>query len=106
MKRRTFIQGTIMASMSTYGLASLVKQPFEQAMSGLEKVVSDGLVESASIFVRHRGVAFARHYGLAKSDDAMFLLGSISKPICITALMTLFDRGEFRLDDRLSKFLP
>ena len=29
----------------------------------------------------------------------MFLLGSISKPIAVTALMTLFDRGEFKLDD-------
>ncbi len=36
----------------------------------------------------------------------MFLLGSISKPVNVTALMTLFDRGEFKLDDSLQKFLP
>ena len=36
----------------------------------------------------------------------MFLLGSISKPICVTALMTLFDRGEFKLDEPLAKFIP
>lgn len=36
----------------------------------------------------------------------MFLLGSISKPICITALMTLFDRGRFQLSDPLKKFVP
>jgi CubicO group peptidase (beta-lactamase class C family) len=58
------------------------------------------------LFVSQRETVFARHFGKAASDDAMFLLGSISKPICVTALMTLFDRGEFRLDDRLSKFLP
>src|SRR5438552_7655905 len=36
----------------------------------------------------------------------MFLLGSISKPINVTAVMTLFDEGKFRLDDRVKKFLP
>ena len=36
----------------------------------------------------------------------MFLLGSISKPISVTALMTLFDRGEFKLSDPLKKFIP
>ena len=36
----------------------------------------------------------------------MFLLGSISKPIFVTALMTLFERGAFALDDRLRKFIP
>src|SRR5262249_22429176 len=42
----------------------------------------------------------------AASDDAMFLLGSISKPINVTAVMTLFDQGKFQLDDRVKKFLP
>ena len=36
----------------------------------------------------------------------MFLLGSISKPINVTAVMTLFDQGKFQLDDRVKKFLP
>jgi CubicO group peptidase (beta-lactamase class C family) len=36
----------------------------------------------------------------------MFLLGSISKPINVTAVMTLFDQGRFQLQDRVKKFLP
>jgi CubicO group peptidase (beta-lactamase class C family) len=36
----------------------------------------------------------------------MYLLGSISKPIVITGLMSLFDGGAFRLEDRVSKFVP
>jgi CubicO group peptidase (beta-lactamase class C family) len=36
----------------------------------------------------------------------MFLLGSISKPINVTAVMTLFDRGALQLDNRVRKFLP
>src|SRR5262249_53568310 len=35
-----------------------------------------------------------------------FLLGSISKPINVAAVMTQFDRGKFGLDDRVKKFLP
>src|SRR5204862_1302124 len=38
--------------------------------------------------------------------DAMFLLGSISKPINVTAVMTLFDQGKLQLNDRVTKFLP
>jgi CubicO group peptidase (beta-lactamase class C family) len=36
----------------------------------------------------------------------MFLLGSISKPITMTAVMTLYDRGEFKLEDKVKKYLP
>ena len=50
--------------------------------------------------------SFTRHFGKAASGDAMFLLGSISKPINVTAVMTLFDQREFQLDDRVKEFLP
>src|SRR5262249_61220888 len=56
--------------------------------------------------VAGRGEPFPRHFGKAASDDAMFLLGSVSKPINVTAVMTLFDHGKFRLEDRVKKFLP
>jgi CubicO group peptidase (beta-lactamase class C family) len=36
----------------------------------------------------------------------MYLLGSISKPMSVAALMTLYDQDKFRLDDRAQKFLP
>src|SRR5258708_7231664 len=59
--------------------------------------------------VRHvvkRDGSFRRHFGRAASGDAMFLLGSISKPINVTAVMALFDQGKFQLNDRVKKFLP
>src|SRR4029077_11223982 len=49
--------------------------------------------------------SYTRHFGKADSDDAMFLLGSISKPINVTAVMTLFDKGKFQLDDPVKKYL-
>jgi len=72
----------------------------------LKRAVATGQVASAVLHVAQRETTFTRHFGKAQSADAMFLLGSISKPICVTALMTLFDRGEFKLDDPLKRFVP
>lgn len=63
-------------------------------------------VDAAAMHVVHKDESFTRHFGKATSDNAMFLLGSISKPINVTAVMTLFDQGKFHLDDRVKKFLP
>src|SRR5205807_4372438 len=63
-------------------------------------------VDAAVLHVVQRDESFTRPFGKAVSGDAMFLLGSISKPITVTAVMTLFDQGKVRLDDRVKKFLP
>src|SRR5436190_24096879 len=52
--------------------------------------------------VRHRGAGLVN----LTCNVGQFLLGSISKPISVTALMTLFDRGECKLSDPLKKFIP
>jgi CubicO group peptidase (beta-lactamase class C family) len=38
--------------------------------------------------------------------NASFLLGSITKPIAIAALMTLYQKRAFSLDDPVSRFVP
>ncbi len=58
------------------------------------------------LHVVQRRELFTRHFGKAGSGDAMFLLGSVSKPIDVSAVMTLFDRGRFQLDDSVKRFLP
>ena len=65
-----------------------------------------GQVDAAVLYVRHRHDVFARSFGAARSVDALFLLGSISKPMTAAALMTLYDQGKFQLDDPVRKFLP
>jgi CubicO group peptidase (beta-lactamase class C family) len=79
---------------------------WEDAADVLQRATATKQVDAAVLHVAQRDEAITRHFGKAASDDAMFLLGSISKPINVTALMTLFDRGEFRLEDRVKKFLP
>jgi CubicO group peptidase (beta-lactamase class C family) len=63
-------------------------------------------VAAAVLHVVHKGELFRRHFGKALSGDAMFLLGSVSKPINVAAVMTLFDQGKFQLDDRVKRYLP
>jgi CubicO group peptidase (beta-lactamase class C family) len=86
-------------------MAALKREGMEKAVEVLGRAAREGLVAAAVLHVVQREASFTRAFGKAR-DDAMFLLGSISKPICATALMTLFDRGEFKLDDPLQKFIP
>jgi CubicO group peptidase (beta-lactamase class C family) len=106
MKRRTFIQGSIAACLANPVMAALRQDRLEEAAAVLTRAVGDGLVTSAVLHVRQRDAVFTRPFGKAKDENAMFLLGSISKPIAVTALMSLYDGGAFKLDDRVKKFLP
>ena len=47
-----------------------------------------------------------RERGVAMSDDAIFRIYSMSKPITSVALMTLYERGYFQLNDPVSRFFP
>jgi CubicO group peptidase (beta-lactamase class C family) len=78
----------------------------DEVVEILESATRSGKVAAAVLHVVQRENSFTKAFGKAKSPDAMFLLGSISKPISVTALMTLFDRGEFKLGDPLKKFIP
>lgn len=106
MKRRTFLgTGLAMANASSLA-AALDGERWHEAVEVLERATATKHVDAAVLHVVHKGTAFTRHFGKAASDHAMFLLGSISKPINVTAVMALFDQGKFQLDDRVHKFLP
>jgi CubicO group peptidase (beta-lactamase class C family) len=86
--------------------AALQAKRWDAAAEVLERATTGKQVDAAVLHVVQKDESFTRHFGKAASDDAMFLLGSISKPINVTAVMTLFDQGKFQLDDRVKKFLP
>jgi CubicO group peptidase (beta-lactamase class C family) len=87
-------------------LAALAEQRWDAAAEVLERAAAAKQVEAAVLHVVQGADSFTRHFGKAASGDAMFLLGSISKPINVAALMTLFDQGKFQLDDQVQKYLP
>ena len=106
MQRRTFL-GTALAVANASSLfAALRGERWGDAAEVLERATAAKQVDSAVLYVVQRDESFMRHFGKAASGDAMFLLGSISKPINVTAVMTLFDQGKFQLNDRVKKFLP
>jgi CubicO group peptidase (beta-lactamase class C family) len=106
MRRRTFLACGLAAAWGTPLLAALRRKNLNDAANVLTRATASGQVAAAVLHATQRDESFTRAFGKANSEHAMFLLGSISKPICVTALMTLFDRGEFKLDDPLKKFIP
>jgi CubicO group peptidase (beta-lactamase class C family) len=106
MMRRTFLQAGLAAGVGTPLLAALRKEALDEAAEVLAKATESRQVSAAVLHVVQGDTSFTRRFGGASSDDAMFLLGSITKPICVTALMALYDRRKFQLDEPLKKFLP
>src|SRR4051812_47097700 len=106
MKRRIFLQSGLAASFGTRLFAALKQERLDEAVEVLTRATTEGKVATAVLHVVQRDSAFTRTFGKAQPQDAMFLLGSISKPIAVTALMSLFDRGEFKLADPLKRFIP
>lgn len=106
MQRRTFLGTALAVATSSPLFAALREERWDGAAQVLERATSAKQIEAAVLHVVHKGETFTRRFGKAASDDAMFLLGSISKPINVTAVMTLFDQGKFQLDDRVKSFLP
>jgi len=106
MKRRRFIQTGLAVGLGTPVFAALRPDRLDEGVEALARATREGHVDAAVLHVRQRDISFTRSLGKAQTEDAMFLLGSISKPIAVTALMSLFDRGEFKLDDPLRRFIP
>src|ERR1041384_4060875 len=106
MKRRRFIQSGLAVGLGTRGLAAGRREGTDEAVEVLSRATREGHVTAAVLHVAQRDLSFTKAFGKAERADAMFLLGSISQPINMTALMTLFDLGEFKLDDHLKKFIP
>jgi CubicO group peptidase (beta-lactamase class C family) len=100
------MQGSVAAVLGASALAALKRERVDDAVGILARAVEAGQVSAAVLHVVQWDTSVTRRFGKAANGDAMFLLGSISKPVCVTALMTLFDRGEFKLDDPVKKFLP
>ncbi len=106
MRRRTFLASAMAAANPPPLFAGVTEGRWVDAVEVLERATAAKQVEAAVLHVVQGADSFTRHFGKAASGDAMFLIASISKPINVTAVMTLFDQGKFQLEDRVQKFLP
>lgn len=106
MRRREFLQSGLGTMFAVPLFAAVKQNRWAAAEEVLRQATSTGQILGAVMHIEHKGDAHSKSFGSAKSVDEMFLLGSISKPISMAALMTLYDKGEFQLDDPAKKFLP
>src|ERR1051326_6482769 len=106
VQRRTFLSTALTLALGSPLLGALRKSRWDDATEVLDQATADKQVDAAVLHVIQKEESITRHFGKATSDNAMFLLGSISKPINVTAIMTLFDQGTFKLEHAVKKFLP
>jgi CubicO group peptidase (beta-lactamase class C family) len=107
MNRRTFLGCGLAMSVSSSLRAAVGSRGFDEAAAILTKATDSGQVSSASLYVSRGQESRSEFFGgSVRTTAAMYLLGSISKPIAMTALMTLFDKNQFQLDDPVMRFLP
>ncbi|CAN5907054.1 hypothetical protein BH23PLA1_BH23PLA1_18350 [soil metagenome] len=109
MNRRILLQMGLGTAWATPLLAAWNRQDpldLDKAADVLARATASGQVGAAALHVRQGDFEFSKGFGEAPDADALFVLASISKPISVAVLMTLYDQGEFQLDDPAHKFLP
>ncbi|WP_201750092.1 serine hydrolase domain-containing protein [Tautonia marina] len=108
MTRRSFLKAGSLTACALPGLAYGLDNtdPREAVADVLTQATTTGQVSAASLCIRQGNDEYVRHFGAARSINDLFLLGSISKPMSVAAVMTLFDQDAFALDDPAHRFLP
>ncbi|WP_372016793.1 serine hydrolase domain-containing protein [Pseudoxanthomonas sp. 10H] len=93
------------------GVARIDRARIDQALRGF---VESGQVVGVSALVYQDGrEAYAGAFGLADREagrpmarDTLARIYSMTKPVTGVALMQLYERGKFQLDDPVSRYLP
>ena len=102
-------------SLFYLGLGSLMVKPIstlpisdrmERAAKRMEASVQAGQVRAASVAFRVGQERFQRSFGVGVTNNHSFLLGSISKPMVVAALMTLYAKGKIELESPVQRYLP
>ncbi|MEO7026155.1 MAG: serine hydrolase domain-containing protein [Caulobacteraceae bacterium] len=96
-------------------IAGLSLARLERITEHIERAyIAPGKIAGVQIAIaRHGELAYRRSFGrinieadVAMADDAIFRIYSMTKPITSVALMTLYERGYFQLNDPVSRFFP
>jgi len=85
-----------------------------QIAPALQRFVDDGTIAGCTTLISRRGEIVHRasvgdrdrEAGLAMTDDTIFRIYSMTKPIVSTALMLLWEEGRFHLNAPVATFLP
>ncbi len=80
----------------------------------IENYIAPGKIAGCQVMVARRGTAayfksfgeMDRERGRPVTEDTIFRIYSMTKPITSIALMTLYEEGRFQLNDPVHRFLP
>jgi len=80
----------------------------------MQAYIDDGKLSGITVVLIKNGVEVKREeYGYADmenqtptSENTIYRIFSMTKPVTAAALMTLYDEGKFELDDRVSEYIP
>ena len=117
------IQGNNPTGQEQPSLALQFAEPEQVGMSGerlgritdaMQELVDDGLLAGVVTMVaRHNKIVHFESVGYRDieagapmTNDAIFRIYSMTKPITGVALMMLYDEGKFRLSDPVEKYIP
>lgn len=108
MRRRECLLAGLAGLLSgRHGIAALVADDrWEATRAVLQRAVTAGQVRSAVWHVATPQFRQTEAFGSGVTPDSMFLLGSISKPICCLPLLRLIDQGKLGVEDRVTRYLP
>jgi CubicO group peptidase (beta-lactamase class C family) len=87
----------------------------DKAYSVLEEAAQSGEMPGAAILVAEQGIPMeTRCFGRIRPEadsspiqsDTIFLVASVTKPVTVTAVMLLLERGRISLDDTVASIIP
>lgn len=111
--RMLFVARLGLLTLSFTNLTVLADDRFDAARSVIRQQMLDSGVASVAVAVSHRGlIVFEAGFGwadkerrIAASEHTMYSLASVTKPLTVTALMTLVEAGKVALDRPVNDFL-
>jgi CubicO group peptidase (beta-lactamase class C family) len=79
--------------------------------SSVDEAIAQFMLEGhipslAASVVYQDNIIWSKGYGEQSNENVAFMIGSITKTITATALLQLYERGMFELDEDVSNYLP
>lgn len=97
MTRRTFLYSTF---------AAIQRGQIDAAIAKIQAATANGDVSAAALYVEQGTTRIAKGFGKARSENEVFLLASITKPMTAAGVMKLVERGQVKLEDKVNKYIP
>lgn len=99
---------------ATGDIAGISADSVESAVTLMQQYIDGKKLAGISVMViRNNETVVRKDFGFADvpnnklmEDNTIFRVFSMTKPITAVALMTLYDEGKFKLDDKVSDFIP